>query len=31
MFEKTKEINIPRISKGEKMFLLFEFNIVPAA
>lgn len=31
MFKKTKQINIPRILKSQKMFLPFEFNIVPAA
>lgn len=28
--QETKQINIPRISKGQKMFLPFEFNNVPA-
>lgn len=31
MFKKNKQNNIPRISKGQKMFFQFEINIVPAA
>lgn len=28
---KPKQINIPSISEGQKMFLPFAFNLVPAA